>query len=97
MNNKFEVDSLCYDLVTWLNKKKSIIFKLNNECTQDTEYSIKIDFQFINQYLLSYSKNNSHFFNSQLKPKGKVILVLSFNEPLVTAIFPFLNTLVSRN
>ncbi|KKT82133.1 MAG: hypothetical protein A2700_03075 [Candidatus Blackburnbacteria bacterium RIFCSPHIGHO2_01_FULL_44_64] len=97
MNNKFEVDSLCYDLVTWLNKKKSIIFKLNNECTQDTEYSIKIDFQFINQYLLSYSKNNSHFFNSQLKPKGKVILVLSFNEPLVTAIVPVLNALVAGN
>jgi coniferyl-aldehyde dehydrogenase len=47
--------------------------------------------------LESFYKNNPHLFNQRLKPKGKVIITLSYNEPVIMSIIPVLNALVAGN
>lgn len=98
MKNKIEkVDSLCNDLINWIKKERATILKLNSSCSQDTEYWMSKDFEFVNLFLSSYYENTSQFFNRQLKPKGKIIIILSFNEPLIMSIVPILNALVAGN
>ncbi len=97
MSNKEAVTLLCDDLLAWLDSEKTKIFDLNLACTQDTSYTIQRDFEFIKSYLSQYYPNNSSFLSSNIKPKGKVILILSYNEPLITSIIPVLNALISGN
>lgn len=97
MNNKETVTMLCNELLAWLDSEKAKIFDLNQACTQDTSYTIQRDFEFIKSYLSQYYSNNSEKLQSQIKPKGKVIIILSYNEPLITSITPVLNALVAGN
>lgn len=98
MNNKTEeVNSLCNELMNWIKKGRVTILKLNSSCSQDTEYWMNKDFEFVNLFLSSYYKNISQFLSRQLKPKGKILIILSFNEPLIMSIIPVLNALVAGN
>jgi acyl-CoA reductase-like NAD-dependent aldehyde dehydrogenase len=91
------INLLCYDLNSWLLRNKDEIFRLNRLCTQDTDYSIGKDFDFITAYLSKYVDNYYNIFSQKLKAKGKIVIVLSYNEPLTTSIVPILNALVAGN
>lgn len=69
----------------------------NNKITQDSDFTIDYDFEFIKKYLADYIKNNNFFFQNNLKPKGTVFIILSYNEPFIMSIIPILNALVAGN
>jgi len=96
-NNKGEIQSLCEDLLNWINKNKDALLVLNSKCSQDTEFWMNKDLDFVCSVLESFYKNNSHLLNQKLKPKGKVIIILSYNEPITMSIIPVLNALVAGN
>ncbi|MDP3917794.1 MAG: aldehyde dehydrogenase family protein [Candidatus Woesebacteria bacterium] len=96
-NRQNEISSLCKDLLNWIKKNKNALLLLNSKCSQDTEFSMSNDFDFVCSVLESFYKNNLHLFNQRLKPKGKVIIILSYNEPMTMSIIPVLNALVAGN
>ncbi len=98
MKNKItEIELVCRDLLAWIEKERSTLFRLNKLCTNDTDYSIEGDFDFIRLYLSNFIENNKLTLGLDLKPKGKTIIVLSYNEPFVTSIVPVLNALITGN
>lgn len=96
-NRKSEIQSLCEDLLSWIKKNKDALLVLNSECSQDTEFWMNKDFDFACSVLGSFYNNNLHSLSQKLKPKGKVIIMLSYNEPIIMSIIPILNALVAGN
>ncbi len=95
-NEKF-IRPLLVDLIKILKTKKTDFFDLNEKCTQDTLYWIRTDWVSVIKYLKDYEKNNKEFFLKKMKPKGSVLIILSYNEPLILSIVPVLNALVAGN
>lgn len=82
----------------FIEKKKTDLIKLNRAITLDTQYWIEDDFRMVKQYLKNYMKNyNFEYLKSRVKPKGKILIILSYNEPFILSIIPVLNSLVAGN
>ena len=96
-NKKSDIQSLCNYLLNWIKKNKDKLLQLNSKCSQDTGFWMNKDFDFICSVLKSFYKNNLHLFNQKLKPKGRIIVILSYNEPIIMSIIPVLNALVAGN
>jgi len=96
-NKKSDIQSLCNYLLNWIKKNKDKLLQLNSKCSQDTGFWMNKDFDFICSVLKSFYKNNLHLFNQKLKPKGRIIVILSYNEPIIMSIIPALNALVAGN
>ena len=96
LNNNIQ-KNIINDLLTFLKKEKVDFLKLNKKCTQDTDYWILKDYKFVKLYLKNYTENNKKIFTKRLKPKGKIFIILSYNEPLVLSIIPTLNAIVAGN
>lgn len=98
INNKIKLASLIADLTQTLNKQKNIFFELNRKATLDVDYWIREDFEFIKSYLKHFVKNNySPNLCNRIKPKGKILIILSYNEPLILSIIPVFNALITGN
>ena len=96
-NRKDEIQSLCEDLINWIRKNKKALLILNSKCSRDTEFWMSNDFDFVCSVLELFYKNNLRLLNQRLKPKGKVVIILSYNEPITMSIIPVLNALVVGN
>lgn len=96
LKNK-NLDSLTGDLVQIISDKKAELIKLNKKITLDTDYWVKADFKAILSYLKNYKKNQIPKGINNLKPKGKILMILSFNEPFLLSVVPVLNALVAGN
>lgn len=97
-NTKIDfVNVLPKELLKILDDLGVVLKKINKTITQDTISSIEYDFESIKKYLVKYSENNKEIFRKKLKPKGRVFLILSYNEPLMLSIVPILNALVAGN
>ncbi len=96
-NKKILVD-LIKDLECFIQKNKTVLFDLNKKITLDTDYWIMEDYKTVISYLKGYIKN--HYSSnriSRIKPKGKILLILSYNEPFILSIIPLLNALIIGN
>jgi len=97
IKNKIKLDNLILDLQNLLNDKKVELFKLNKKITLDTDYWIEEDYKAILTYLKTYRKNQIPNEINNIKPKGKILIILSYNEPFILSIIPVLNALVVGN
>lgn len=69
----------------------------NKKNTLDSTSAIEHDFKYVEKYLREYVENNLENFTKKLKPKGNVLIILSYNEPFVLSLVPILNALVAGN
>jgi acyl-CoA reductase-like NAD-dependent aldehyde dehydrogenase len=91
------IELVTADLIKTLKKNKEDFFELNRKCTQDTSYWINHDWNYTIEYLKTYASNNKKILVEKRKPKGNILLILSFNEPLLLAIIPVLSALFAGN
>lgn len=98
IKDKKELKKIVNDLVTVLKQNKNDLFELNKNITNDSVYYIEEDFNSALQYLKKYIKNNYNKNKLRtLKPKGSLLIVLSYNEPFILSIVPIMNALVTGN
>lgn len=98
IRNKQQLINFIEDLNGWIENKKSILFDLNKDVSLDTYYWIDKDYKATVAYLKNYIKN--HYYpgvENKLKPKGRIFIILSYNEPFILSIIPILNALVVGN
>lgn len=97
IENKKMFTNLIEDLETIIEKNKNNLFKLNKKITLDKEYYIEEDYQTVRAYL-NYFKNNYPIeLLKKIKPKGKILIILSYNEPFIMSIIPIINALAVGN
>lgn len=98
IKNKQKLDNLLADLSKLISDKKAELFELNKKITLDTNYWIEEDYQTVITYLENYTNNHRPIYLiDKLKPKGKILIILSYNEPFILSIIPILNALVIGN
>lgn len=89
---------LLADLGELLKNKKGELFKLNRQITLDTDHWITEDYETVSAYLEGYIKNHCPpDLSAKVKPKGRILLILSYNEPFILSIIPVLNALAVGN
>jgi aldehyde dehydrogenase (NAD+) len=98
IKNKVTFTNLISDLNVVISTKKAELFKLNQEITLDTNYWILKDYKTVTSYLKNYI-NNHYRINliNRIKSKGKILIILSYNEPFILSIIPILNALAVGN
>lgn len=98
IKNRQYLDNLISDLIKLISDKKTELFKLNRKITLDTSYWISEDYETARAYLEHYIKNHySIKLTKQIKPKGRILIILSYNEPFILSIIPLLNALIVGN
>lgn len=97
LKNKEELASLVSDLLKVLDDRKGNLFDMNKDITSDSDYWIRYDYEYAKTYLNSYLSGGDYARKDKLKPKGKVFLMLSYNEPFILSIIPVLNALIAGN
>lgn len=88
---------LIKELCKILHSEKDHLTALNIAATNDTLYWREHDLNFVLSYLESYIENNTHLFNQTRKSRGKVLIILSYNEPFIVCVIPVLNALLAGN
>lgn len=98
IKNKQRLDDLVADLSRLISERRAELFELNKKITLDTNYWISEDYETVKLYLKNYTKNHYLVESvNKIKPKGKILVVLSYNEPFILSIIPVLNALVVGN
>lgn len=98
IKNKHSLSELISDLSGFIQKEKTELFRLNKKITLDTDYWIAHDYVSVKSYLDGYIKNHySDKLVNEIKPKGKILIILSYNEPFILSIIPLLNALIVGN
>ncbi len=92
-----DVNAVVNDLVDFFERNKKELLKLNEACTQDTDYWIEEDWKYALAYLINFKKNIVFALKQRRKPKGIIFIILSYNEPLLLSIIPILNALAGGN
>lgn len=90
-------DSLPCRLLRIIESNIDFLLAENKKATFDVVDAIIHDFEYTINYLKEYKKNNSDVFKKKLKPKGKILLMLSYNEPTILSVVPLLNALIAGN
>ena len=97
MLNKNRIKILLHDLREYLKTRKSVLCELNRQITNDTDHWIGHDYTHVLEYLTSYEKYYEMQSKELRKPRGTVLLILSYNEPFVLSVIPVLNALIAGN
>ena len=87
-------------LIEYLRRNKQSLVHLNKQITNDTDFAIEYDYEYIIKYLELFNENLSKIkkkINKKLKPKGNILIILSYNEPFIMSIIPILNALLAGN
>ena len=98
IKNKHHLDDLISDLIKIISETRAGLFELNRKITLDTSYWISEDYKTVKAYLENYIKNHySIKLVKNIKPKGIILIILSYNEPFILSIIPLLNALIIGN
>lgn len=98
IKDKQRLDNIIVDLSNLIREKKAELFKLNRKITLDTNYWISEDYEMVKLYLKNYVENHYTVkLINKIKPKGKILIILSYNEPFILSIIPVLNALIVGN
>ncbi|KKQ87730.1 MAG: Aldehyde dehydrogenase [Berkelbacteria bacterium GW2011_GWA2_38_9] len=97
IENKNMFTDLIEDLEAFIKANKIDLFESNRKTTLDTEYYIEEDYQTVRAYLNYFKNNYPTKLLKKIKPKGKILIILSHNEPFILSIIPVLNALVIGN
>ncbi len=97
IKNKKLLNDLIVGLDKVVSERRDVLFELNKRITMDTNHWILKDYKIIKSYLKNYIKNYYFIKPINIKPKGKILIILSYNEPFILSIIPVLNALVAGN
>lgn len=90
------IRDLTNDLSAFLKKNEKRLKRMNQMITGDTDHWIEHDLEYTLDYLHAYTQTYlSH--TQPRKPKGKLCIILSYNEPFILSVVPVLNALVVGN
>jgi acyl-CoA reductase-like NAD-dependent aldehyde dehydrogenase len=92
-----EIKSLCQHLQVVLTNNKSQLQKAVKQATNDTIDDFEHDFTTINEILRGTAATDFETIYKGRKPKGKTLIILSYNEPLIMCIDPLLSALIAGN
>jgi len=93
-----KISEIIFSLINYLKTNKDELFLLNYQITNDNSLSIEEDYNSIIDYLNNYINNNKRIIKEDnLKPKGKILIMLSYNEPFILSIIPVLNAIIAGN
>lgn len=84
-------------LSTSLKSNKEAIVKNNIKVTNDTSQTVLSDYIFTEEYVANYLTNHSKELQSGIKQKGKILIILSYNEPIIMSVVPIMNALIAGN
>lgn len=98
IKNQTLLNNFIESLLSLIDNKQSELYELSKMITVDTDYWISEDFKTVRLILNNYL-NNLYCDKSIIsrKPKGKILIILSYNEPLTMSIIPILAALVMGN
>lgn len=82
------------DISNYLKDNKDYLFELNQKCTQDTIYWITKDYKLVLSCLENFKNNENDNLG---KPKGNILIITSYNEPLILSIIPIFNAILAGN
>ncbi len=97
IENKNIFTNLIEDLEAFIELNKADLFELNKKITLDTKRYIEEDYQVVRAYLNHFKNNYPTELLKKIKPKGKVLIILSYNEPFIMSIIPIINALAVGN
>lgn len=89
------IDSVAKDISSYLKLNWRFLHSLNQQITDDSTASIQHDHSTTLSYLKNFSKSLGNL--SKVKPKGRILLILSYNEPMILGIIPVINALAAGN
>ncbi len=93
-----ETAQICSAIEKLLSADKAYYERLNAAISNDTTWAFEQDYAYAVTNLRQYTSNQYDTFEVlRHKPKGNVLLFLSYNEPLIMNIFPILHALVAGN
>ncbi|MFT4304571.1 MAG: aldehyde dehydrogenase family protein [Candidatus Woesearchaeota archaeon] len=95
MISKKEVKTICNKLLKNIESNYDVLKKENKKITNDSDYWIDYDYNFIIKYLNNLV--NELDFSLNAKPKGKILIILSYNEPFIMSVIPILNAIIAGN
>ena len=96
--NKEQVRALLDALSSSQDAQKDDLKAQNVSITNDTTHSVDEDFNSVKNYLKTYITIQYETEDlAILKPKGKICLLLSYNEPFIMNIIPVLNAVIAGN
>lgn len=97
MLKKSAVAKLCLDLKRNLALARRPLERLSVGITNDYKLWSSQDASYTLKYLEKYLDNNSRFWRQKRRPKGSILIILSYNEPFILSVIPVLNALVAGN
>ena len=97
MHTLEKTEALILNLISELEKNKDVLAIMNEKITHDTSYWIENDYTFTIAYLKAYLKNHSGILQQIKKPRGKILIILSYNEPFILSVIPIFNAILAGN
>lgn len=94
---KDQITALTQQLQSTLLEKKENLKIFVKAATNDTTSDFDHDYLVINDILSSLPKTDFDTTYASRKPKGKILIILSYNEPLVMCIDPVVSALIAGN
>lgn len=91
------IDALLSELMEQLERNRAELCQLNERITNDTDHWIAHDYAFVLKYLRTYRQEHAAHLRLRRKPRGNILVILSYNEPFILSIVPILNALVTGN
>lgn len=85
------------EILLKITSKKEELLALNREITLDADFYINEDLESVKQFLNSFGNKYPEKMLSKMKPKGKVFIILSYNEPFIMSVIPIVNALTAGN
>ncbi len=89
--------SFVVDLTKAIDRRKKILFVLNKGITFDTDYYIKEDYNSVKSFLYYLKDSYPQGILKKTKPKGRILIILSYNEPFIMSVIPVVNALIAGN
>jgi acyl-CoA reductase-like NAD-dependent aldehyde dehydrogenase len=94
---KGQITALTQQLQSTLEATKDDLKIFVKTATNDTLSDFDHDYQVITDILKSLPKTDFNTTYASRKPKGKILIMLSYNEPLVMCIDPIASALIAGN
>lgn len=94
---KEQITTLTQQLQSSLEDTKDDLKTYVKAATNDTLSDFNHDYQVITDTLISLSNTDFDSTYENRKPKGKILIMLSYNEPLVMCIDPIVSALIAGN
>jgi len=98
MNKHIEsniIKSLSREILNELKGKECLLKEINKDITGDSDVDINNDYSTSLNFLDHLQTN--YDIPPNLKPKGRILMILSYNEPMILSVIPVISALIAGN